>query len=138
VKKNPGTYWYSPGWNRHGNAPGKQRYDTLYQAYLEKYGEDNAKYLMESEQHWFKTYDRATYVHIDGAGVTQQDVDFTHQCAKWLGWSCDMQCGDPSLVKAMLAGEWDEERFLVLEPGETFRMTANDRIIERVATPPKV
>lgn len=138
VKQNPGTYWYSPGWNKHHTPPGKERYDKLYKAYLEKYGEDNAKFLMESEQHWFKTYDRATYVHINGAGVTPQDVEFTHQCAKWLGWSCDMQCGDPALVKAMLAGEWDDERFLVLNAGETFRMTIDAHIIERVPAAPNV
>jgi hypothetical protein len=49
-----------------------------------------------------------------------------------LGWQFDRQCGDPALVKAMLAGDWDDARFVVLGPGQTFRMTADHRVIEPV------
>ena len=44
VKQCPGTYWYSPGWNKCHIPPGKDRYDKLYQQYVEKYGEDDAQY----------------------------------------------------------------------------------------------
>jgi hypothetical protein len=130
VRQNPGTYWYSPGWNRHHIPPGKERYEKLYRAYVEKYGEDNAEFLMESEQHWFKTYDRATYVDLGGVGVTQKDLDYTRGCADWLKWSFDHQHGDPGLLMALLAGQWDEQRFIVLEPGQVFRMTADERVVE--------
>jgi hypothetical protein len=129
VAQHPGTYWYSPGWNRHHTPPGKQRYEKLYNAYVEKYGQDNAEYLMQAEQHWFTTYDRATYVDL-GVGVTDADLKYTSQCAQWLKWSFDHQHGDPALLKALLAGEWDDEGFIVLEPGQTFQMTADDRVVE--------
>jgi hypothetical protein len=80
----PGTYWYSPGWNRHHVPPGEQRYQILLRQYTEKFGADNAEFLMETEQHWFKTYDRATYVDI-GVGVTEEDLAYTKACAEWLG-----------------------------------------------------
>jgi hypothetical protein len=133
VAQTPGTYWYSPGWNKHHIPPGEQRYTLLRAEYLEKYGEDNADFLMESEQHWFSTYDRATYVDL-GPGATPDDVEFTKRCALWLGWSFDRQHGDPRLLSDLLRGEWDEERFLVLEPGQTLRLTADERVIE--VTPP--
>jgi hypothetical protein len=133
VKQNPGTYWYSPGWNKYHLPPGKERYDKLRAEYVEKYGEDNAEYLMESEQHWFKTYDRATYVDL-GVGATPDDVQYSCNCADWLDWKFDRQCGDPRLLKDMLAGNWDDDRFLVLEPGESFRMVADDRVVERVSS----
>jgi len=133
VAEHPGTYWYSPGWNQHHLAPGKERYEQLYRDYLEKYGEDNAKFLMESEQHWFTAYRRAAYVDL-GVGDTARELAYTRQCAEWLGWSCDHQRGDPSLLKALLAGDWDDARFLVLNPGEMFRMTADERIIEKVSS----
>lgn len=129
VREAPGTYWYSPGWNRHHIAPGEKRYLVLKQAYVEKYGEDNAEFLMETEQHWFSTYDRATYVDL-GPGATKEDIAFTKDCAKWLGWNFDRQAGDPGLMKALLNAEWDDERFLVLEPGQTLRLTADERVIE--------
>ncbi|MCY2954949.1 MAG: DUF1638 domain-containing protein [Planctomycetota bacterium] len=129
VKQNPGTYWYSPGWNLHHIPPGKDRYDKLYQQYCEKYGQDNAQFLMEQEQAWFKSYNRATYVDL-GVGVTEADLQYTRQCADWLGWSCDHRHGDPALLMALLSGDWDNDRFVVLEPGQSIRMTADERVIE--------
>jgi len=33
VAQHPGTYWYSPGWNRHHLPPGQERYQTLRAQY---------------------------------------------------------------------------------------------------------
>lgn len=129
VGRNPGTYWYSPGWNRHHIPPGKERYDKLRAQYVEKYGEDNADFLMESEQHWFRTYSLATYVDL-GVGVTPADVQYTRDCADWLKWSFDHQHGDPRLLRDLLAGNWDADRFVVLRPGQSFTMVADDRVVE--------
>jgi hypothetical protein len=129
VERCPGTYWYSPGWNKHHTPPGPERYEQLHRQYCEKYGEDNAQYLMETEQHWFSTYDRATYVDL-GVGATIEDVEYTRQCAKWLGWEFDRQAGDPRLLTAMLQGYWDRQRFVVVPPGQTYRMTGDDRVLE--------
>ncbi len=129
VAKHPGTYWYSPGWNMHHTPPGRERYEKLYNEYVDRYGADNAEYLMQTEQHWFGTYDRATYVHLT-VGATDDDIDYTKQCADWLGWNFDMQQGDPSLVRDLLAGRWDAERFLVVEPGQQIAMVTDNRIID--------
>ena len=129
VKEHPGTYWYSPGWNQHANPPGKERYERLYKQYCEKYGEDNAEYLMQTEQHWFNSYSRATYVSLTVDGH-DQDLAYTKSCADWLGWEFDHQQGDPSLLMALLTGPWDQQRFIVLDPGQTFQVTADDRVIE--------
>jgi len=131
VKQNPGTYWYSVGWNKHAPMPGQDRYEKLRREYVEKYGEDNADYLMESEQHWFKTYNNAAFVDV-GAGDVQEQLAYTQRCAAWLGWGCDHQRGDPALLKALLSGPWDDDRFLVLSPGQTFRLTTDARVIEAV------
>lgn len=131
VKQNPGTYWYSPGWNKHHIPPGKERYDKYRADYVAKYGEDNADFLMESEQHWFQTYNNAAFVHL-GAGEVEKEHAYTGECAKWLGWKCDCQKGDPRLLKDLLTGPWDNDRFLVLNPGQTFRMVADERVIAPV------
>ncbi len=131
VSENPGTYWYSPGWNRHHLAPGQKRYETLRAMYLKKYGEDNADYLMEQEQHWFTTYDRATFVELRVL-PSDQDQLFTKECADWLGWKYDYQAGDIQLLSDLISGNWTPDRFLVLEPGEKVRFTADENIIEAI------
>lgn len=128
VAEHPGTYWYSPGWNRHHLPPGPQRYRKLREQYVAKFGEDNADFLMDSEHHWFSTYSRATYVHLT-LGDSDADRRHTRECARWLGWSYDEQTGDPALLEALLHGPWPDEDFLVLEPGQTLTMTADERII---------
>ncbi|QQE12023.1 DUF4445 domain-containing protein [Planctomycetota bacterium] len=130
VADHPGTYWYSPGWNRHHLPPGPERHKKLYDQYVRKYGEDNADYLMQSEQHWFSTYDRATYVHLT-VGVSDQDKSFTQNCSNWLGWNYDEQAGDSGLLESLLSGHWDSERFLVLQPGQTAVMTSDESILQK-------
>jgi hypothetical protein len=132
LRQFPGTYWYSVGWNRCHVPPGKERVETLRRQYVEQYGEDNADYLMEMEQDWLRAYHRATFVDL-GVGAAPADVQFTKECADWLGWGFDEQRGDPRLLCDLLAGRWDAGRFLVLEPGETVRFTADDCIL--AATP---
>jgi len=134
VREHPGTYWYSPGWNRHHIPPGPVRYNHYYEQYRERYGEDNAEYLMEQEQHWFRTYDRATYVDLT-VGATDEDLTYTAYCADWLKWKFDRVTGDPALLADLLTGPWDDDRYCVLEPGQTLRMTADERVIEAVHEP---
>jgi hypothetical protein len=129
VAANPGTYWYTPGWIDTGTQPGKERYETSYREYLERYGEDNAEYLMEFEQSWIREYSCAAYVDL-GIGNVEKDIAFTRECADYLKWKFDRLDGDSSLLESLLDGDWDEERFLVLRPGQVLKMTGDDRIIE--------
>jgi len=132
MEKYPGTYWYSPGWNRHHTPPGPERYSNLYREYCQKFGEDNAVFLMATEQNWFKTYSRAAYVDLT-IGATNADVQYTQRCAQWLTWSFDHQHGDPRLLRDLLAGNWDDERFLIIRPGQTLRITNDDRVMQAVS-----
>jgi hypothetical protein len=112
-----GVYWYSTGWINDGMQPGKDRYEQTLRQYVEKYGQDNAQYLMEMEQNWMKEYERAVYIDW-GFPCRDQEKDYTKQCAQFLGWSYDEIKGDPGLMQRLLDGQWDQEDFLVVEPGQ--------------------
>ncbi len=125
----PGTYWYSPGWIDGGSQPGKERYEGTLQSYIEKYGEDNAQYLMEMEQGWFKKYSNAAYVDL-GFGNTQRHKEYTRQCADWLGWRYDELAGNNELMTNFLEGQWNAEDFLIVEPGHKVIAVYDERIID--------
>jgi hypothetical protein len=129
VAEHPGTYWYSPGWIRHHVAPGPERHERMYREYCEKYGEDNAEFLMETEKQWHANYRRATFVDL-GIGPTSEDIQYTQRCAEWLGWQYDRQHGDASLLRELVCGPWDAARFVTVPPGQTIRMTGDQRVLE--------
>ncbi|MFC1736594.1 DUF1638 domain-containing protein [Candidatus Hydrogenedentota bacterium] len=128
----PGTYWYSPGWIDTDTQPGKDRYERIFKRYVEKYGEDNAQYLMDMEQGWFKEYSNAVYTDL-GFGDAEHYKEFTQDCAKWLEWDYDELTGDPRLIQGFLSNDWDPEAFLVVEPGQRIVASHDDGIIRAEA-----
>lgn len=112
-----GVYWYSPGWIESGKQPSRERYEKLLKEYKEKYGEDNARYLMEVEQKWIKEYNWATYIDW-GLANSDQYKEYTKRCAEFLGWNYDQLAGDPALMQRLVDGQWNESEFLVVKPGQ--------------------
>lgn len=112
-----GVYWYSPGWIESGKQPSKERYEKLLEEYKQKYGQDNAEYLMEVEQTWIKEYNWAAYIDW-GLGDCDRYRQYTKRCAEFLNWDYDELKGDPSLMQRMLDGDWSDDEFLVVKPGQ--------------------
>ncbi|MCX6993059.1 MAG: DUF1638 domain-containing protein [Kiritimatiellaeota bacterium] len=130
-----GIYWYSTGWIENSLQPGKERYEQTLQSYKEKYGDDNAEYLMQMEQNWFKEYSWATFIDwglVDSAKYRQ----YTKECAAYLKWNYDELKGDKSLLQKMVDGQWDNDLFLVVKPGKKISPDVNNRgIIKAVDIP---
>ncbi len=111
-----GAYWYSPGWIEAGRQPGPERYESLRAEYTQKYGSDNARYLMEVEQTWIKEYQWAVYV--DWSLVDSEPYkSYTKRCAQFLGWKYDELKGDSGLLQRFVDGLWSEREFLIVPPG---------------------
>lgn len=124
-----GVYWYSSGWIERTLQPGRERWEVTRRYYVEKYGEENAEYLMEMEQSWFKEYHWATYIDW-GLPTADADKQLTRDCADFLGWQYDEVPGDPQLMIDFLNGEWDEDRFQVIPPGECLEPSHDPNILK--------
>lgn len=112
-----GVYWYSPGWIECNTQPGKEAHEMKLKAYQQKYGEDNAGYLMQTEQNWIIEYSRATYIDWP-LPDTEKYKCYTKQCAEFLNWKYDQIKGDPSLIQRLLDGDWNNDEFLIVQPGQ--------------------
>jgi Protein of unknown function (DUF1638) len=129
----PGTYWYaldyaerSEGTMGLGAEVDAQTQD-VYQEYVEKYGEDNAAYLMEVMGAWREHYDRAVYIDMgvgDGAAVE----DRTREEAAGRGWTYERMAGDLVLIRRLLAGDWAED-FAIVDPGQHVVMSYDADVI---------
>ena len=124
-----GVYWFSGGWIENGDQPGRNRYERNLKEYEQKFGADNAKYLMETEQKWMTEYNRATYIDwaFDNA---ENDKKFTKESAEFLGWNYDRIKGAPGLCQRLLDGDWKNSEFLIVKPGQKISedLTSNDII----------
>jgi hypothetical protein len=121
-----GVYWYSPGWIESGKQPSRERYDLLLREYIQKYGQDNAQYLMEVEQTWMKEYQWATYVNW-GLIDSESYKAFTRECATFLHWTYDECQGDTGLMQRFVDGAWSDEEFLIVPPGRRIAEDVTNR-----------
>lgn len=125
-----GIYWYSPGWIENNDMPGKDRFEKTLAEYTEKYGEDNAQYLMEIEQTWMKEYSWATYIDWPNPNA-QKYKEYTKNCADYLHWGFDVVQGDPSYIQRMVDGDWNDEEFLTVKPSQTIVAdVSNPKVID--------
>jgi hypothetical protein len=127
----PGNYWFSAGWMETCLMPGKQRYEKCFQHYLEKYGEDNAKYLMEVQEDWYAKYSTATFIRQPEFPLMEERKSETLQNTEFLHWNYKELEGNLSLIQRMLDGVWDEKEVLVVPPNS---ITESDPASSRILT----
>jgi hypothetical protein len=135
-QKNPGTFFKSTGWiERDGDPAGNQEsvisqlgMNRTYQEYVAKYGEENARYLMDTLGDWLKNYKKFAYIDTP-IGDFQRYKDQTREEAQERGLEYEEIQGSVELLLHLLNGEWDSESFLVVPPNRTLTSTFDDEII---------
>jgi hypothetical protein len=127
----PGNYWYSRGWIDRMLQPGPERDEQLQQSYIQKYGAENADFLLESEREWQKSYQQATFINW-ALPENVKYQKYTKKCTAHLNWNYEEVAGDPSLIRDFLNGNWDPERFLIVNPGEEIAPSFDKRIVKSV------
>ena len=112
----PGTFWYSSGWVEHGDPPSKARYQRERSEYVEKFGEENADYLMQCSSTWLTSYRHCCYITCPLGNFPEYE-EYTKQAARDFGWTYHEIPGDMQYLHALVNGPWDDQRFLVCPPG---------------------
>ena len=128
LAKCPGCYHYTPGWNQARRVPGPDRMEKLQAEYAEKYDPEDVDFLLETERELWKNYHTATYINTSTPDTSQEEA-YAKACAAWLGWDFERVEGDLTLLRDLLDGAWDDERFLVIPPGGRIAMSADERVM---------
>jgi hypothetical protein len=134
---NPGTYYKTTGWIERGADAGELRQlsithqigmDRGFEELVEKYGEDNAKYLYDQLCNYVRNYGQFTFIEmgVEPDGKFEQSV---REDAAARGWRFDKVCGDISMLQRLVDDDWNEKEFLVVQPGQRVTVTYEDSII---------
>lgn len=126
-----GSFFYSRGWVELGVDFGnfEERLERLRVEYMDKYeDEDTVEYLLDMERMAIANYHAFTYIGWPGLedGTAEQTV---RRAAGERQWDFYREEGDRSLLKDFLDGNWDEERFLVVPPGEVVAPSYDEGVI---------
>lgn len=127
--REPGTYYYSDGWLEYPERGGKRvAYDqksglarrVAYEELVRKYGAENAEFIQQVMSAWQVNYTRGAYIRFPFNHDQTYAATVQRNCAE-KGWRYAEMPGDLALLQALLDGEWHEERFLLLEPGQKIK-----------------
>ena len=113
----PGCFWYTASWIENSNMPGEATQKRQIAAYQEKgYDDETIEYLLAQP-----FIDNGKYIGI------------TKAAAAFYGWSYHQVDGDLSLLRRLIDGDWSDDDFLILEPGETAVQSVDSAVIRKKA-----
>ena len=139
MAQHPGTYFRSTGWiernmpeiGEDGNPKSimtQLGFGRTFEEYVEKYGEDNARYIMEILNSWQRNYDTIAYIDM---GIDSYDghEQKAREEAQEKGWNFIKLQGDIGLLQRLVDSEWNPDEFLVVQPGQRIKPVYVDNII---------
>jgi hypothetical protein len=130
---NPGTYYETTGWTERGTSDladgvmSQLGLSSTYAEYVEKYGKENADYIMSVLGGWKTNYKGLAYIRMPVEGLPEYTETARAEAAE-NNWRFELVDGDMSLLEALMAGGWDEKRFCVVPPGGRLAPTSDERI----------
>lgn len=132
----PGTYFKTTGWIERSNLSGQQTQLSMetaiqatlaYSTLVEKYGEDNARYLHEQlcgPGH----YRHLAFIEMGVEPNTGFEEKTRRQAAEQ-GWTFEKLAGDIGFLQRLVDGVWRDDEFLIVEPGHRVAARHDEGII---------
>ncbi len=131
----PGTYYRTVGWlERDFAAVDGRRADRMgtnfsKEELVAKYGEEMAEYILSQTTGWVRNYTRLAYIDTGVAEFPEYQVQAEEE-ATGRGWRFEKLAGDLSLLRKLTEGQWDDEAFLVIQPGKSLAASYDDNILK--------
>ncbi len=110
-----GTYWLNNGWVEASRIPTKQEIESHRAALTDKYGEDNADFLIEQELLWTKNYRSCGFIDSP-LFHNEAYCDLARQFAADFGWSFFRVDGNSRMIDDICHGVFPEEEYLICPP----------------------
>lgn len=135
LQDKPSTYFQTSGWVDAaergpvaplGNVASRLGMGQDLQTLVDKYGEDNGRFLFDTLQPL--AYARHVYLTT----CTPDEPRLLNRCrenAEHAGCPLQVVEGTTRLLDALLQGPWDEDEFLVVPPGKQVELAFSDKLL---------
>ncbi len=137
LEAQPGTYFQSAGWLENSSANGDVRQpnftfgpnsNVTRERLIERYGEENADYLLGQFDGFTRHYERLAYIATPVPASARWEVA-AKETAGNRNWKFERLPGDLGWLRRLLNAEWNEREFLTLRPGERVVLTFDELLI---------
>lgn len=130
----PGTFYRSSGWIERDFIPSDSvmrqlGLDLSHEELVEKYGAENASFIIGQLGNWTDTYTDLAYIDM-GLTIDQEYIELTRKEAQEKKLNFLRLAGDMTLLRNLVNGNWPESDFLIAEPGSIILSDDNGLIID--------
>lgn len=132
-EKVKGTFFYNQSWLDLGVDIGQSDIERKRNEYMEQFDgdEDTVEYLLDIDREMLKNYHYVTYITwpgMDNAG----GIERAKQIAAEAGMELLHYEGSNRLMADFVNGNWNEEDFLILQPGEELQPSFDHLVIKGI------
>ena len=133
-EKVKGTFFYTHGWLDLGLEVGQSDIERKRSEYMERFDgdEDTVEYLLNMDKEMYKNYHYITYITWPGL-PNESGIDAAEKLAAKSGMELLRYEGTSRLMADMVNGNWNEEDFLILKPGQTLQPSYDSMVIKSAA-----
>jgi hypothetical protein len=137
LEAQPGTYFQSAGWLENSPLNGEIRRQNFTfgpgsnvtrEKLAEKYGADNADFLLEQFANFTRHYERLAFIDTPAPEAKKWEA-VARNLAQQRGWKFERLPGDLGWLRRLLDADWNEREFLKLHPGERVALRSDAQLI---------
>ncbi len=132
-EKVKGTFFYTKGWLDLGLDIGHADIERKRSEYMERFDgdEDAVEYLLEMDKEMLKHYRYFTYITWPGM-PNESGISEAEKLAAGAGLELLRYEGENWLMADFVNGNWNEDDFLILQPGQTLQPSYDRMVIKAV------
>lgn len=135
LEREPGTYFQSAGWlleseTRQPDFTFGPATNVTRESLIERYGADNADYLLEQFAGFTRHYDRLAFIATPASPQWQRKAEDN---AARLGWRFETLPAGLGWLTRLIEGPWGGDDFLIVRPGERVARIDNEGLIAAVS-----